>query len=398
MQEAKILSAMFDSRSAYDRISAHITPKDLGPQAEIICKQLKLYYEADPQATSADYEIILERIKRSLQNPKHHEMFEELLRNRLPHIDVSSINVAKEIVDRKKYTIGLDLAKALAVNDVAAIQGAMQQYSEIASQTALEEASEEFSGMPVAELIEGKLSRKNLIRVAPKQLNDRLDGGVLRGNSIIYFARPESGKTLFAVNSIRGFLHQGLKVLYVGNEDPLAQVLIRVISSVTGMTKAQIQSDPVKAQEILDRNHYNKLFMKELTPGTIPEIRELVKELDPDVLIVDQVRNLLVKADSRVTTLEKAAAEVRQIGKEFDCVTVMLTQAGGSAEGKLYLDMNDVDNSKTGIPAAADILIGAGSDKNFEEHDMRMFTLCKNKLGQHGSFEVTLQPMVSRIV
>lgn len=399
MQETKILAAICRSRRTYERIFQHIEPQTLGASADVICSAIRDYYEKDPQAALVDTEILYKRIIRTIPNPKHHEVFEEMLLKTIPSIDISLINIEREVIDQKIEVAGWDLAAALGNGNTKKIEKALREYERLLELDSLDEPKESYEGMTVKDLLSDKLSRENLIGIAPKELNEKLNGGVLRGNSIIYFSRPELGKTLFAVNCIRGFLHQKLRVLYVGNEDPLAQVLVRVMSSVTGLNRDQLEADPEGAQELLNKSGYDGLVMKELCPGTIPEIRALVREIEPDVLIVDQMRNIAVKADNRVGTLEKAAQEIRNIGKEFNCVTVMLTQAGSTAEDKLYLDMNDIDGSKTGIPAAADVLIGAGADHNFQKANLRMFTLCKNKVSaNHSSFQVQIQPMISRIV
>src|SRR5690606_34278645 len=117
----------------------------------------------------------------------------------------------------------------------------------------------------------------------------------------------------------------------------------------------------------------------------------------PDVILVDQLRNLKSKEDSRVNQLDEVARGLRDIGKAKKIVVVDVTQAGESAEGKSVLTMTDIDSSKTGVPAAADLLIGVGANKEQEASGFRVLSLCKNKInGYHGALTVKVNPFISR--
>jgi len=53
--------------------------------------------------------------------------------------------------------------------------------------------------------------------------------------------------------------------------------------------------------------------------------------------------------------------------------------------------MSDVDSSKTGLPASADLMIGLGMDHTMQANGMLGISLCKNKLsGDHAKFTVSV--------
>ena len=98
-----------------------------------------------------------------------------------------------------------------------------------------------------------------------------------------------------------------------------------------------------------------------------------------------------VAADSKNAQLEAAANEARSVGKDARLLVVSITQAGNSATDKVYLDMNDVDNSKTGIPGAVDLMIGVGADNAMKANGLLGISLPKNKLGGlHDKFTVSV--------
>ena len=80
----------------------------------------------------------------------------------------------------------------------------------------------------------------------------KLVKGVGRGNLVIVFARPETGKTAFWVSLVanrNGFASQGAKVHALVNEEPAVRTQMRLISCWTGMTKDEIVNDVDKAKE-----------------------------------------------------------------------------------------------------------------------------------------------------
>ncbi len=57
-----------------------------------------------------------------------------------------------------------------------------------------------------------------------------------------------------------------------------------------------------------------------------------------------------------------------------------------------------IDFSNTGIPAQADLMIGIGVTKEYEENGLRMLSLPKNKLsGRHVHFPLRLSNQISRL-
>jgi hypothetical protein len=164
------------------------------------------------------------------------------------------------------------------------------------------------------------------------------------------------------------------------------------------MTRNEVLENPAEAEAKANASGYGLVVFAGLSPGTPTEIEELVVEHTPDVLIVDQLRNLNVKEDNFVRALEKAASAVRNIGKRHHCVVISVTQAGDSASGKSVLDMGDVDNSNTGIPAQADVLLGIGMSSEDEARGFRVLSLCKNKPGgNHDFFPVAVEPAKSMV-
>jgi len=402
--ERKIIAAFLQSRQAWESAKDHVNDKDLSPEGSLILNEIKEFYDADKTANRCDVEILCERIKRRVQSEKLARVVIGVLQG-LP-TDVSAINVGRELIDLKAHRVGLELASALAAGKRGeGVRKLVDSYIELHDSVGREVGasaadSEGIStGLPVADLLVQHFNPDNLIQLWPESLNAQIDGGAKPGHHILIFAPTEMGKSLFAINAVAGFLKQGLKTLYIGNEDPAADLLMRVISRLTGLNKYEVQDNPAKAQELLDKRNYGLLTMAALAPGNFPRIHKLVDEYDPKVVVLDQLRNLDVQSENRTQALEKAATEARNLAKRRQVLVVSITQAADSASGKRILNRGDVDGSNVGIPGQIDLMVGIGADEEMERQNVRMLSFPKNKLsGKHEPLSVTIDPLLSKVI
>lgn len=347
------------------------------------------YYNTDGSVRQCSSDIVRERALR-LPNPKHAEAVDSYLRG-LPE-SVSIPNVIHDIIEHKRGVISDKLSVALA-NRSPEVPDLLKEYGRIGSEPgeASEMGSSEILDFADTSYLEAEPQENEaLIQLWPKSLNNAVGGGAKRGHQILVFARPEAGKTLVTLNLVAGFLHQELRVLYVGNEEPVTDLRTRLTQRILKLSKAQVLADRVGAAKALDKRLRGTLFLAGLAPGTFPEIERHCDKLEPDVVVLDQLRNIRVQAGARVEELEAAATAARNLAKRRSILVVSVTQAGDSATNKIYLDLNDVDSSKTGIPAQMDLMIGVGSNQDMQEAGMLGFSLCKNKLsGEHARFTVS---------
>lgn len=394
--EKRLLSAAIVSRGSYNSVFAKLNPDKMSPIGKYVAELIKNYYEADVNATKVDRAVLAERANGKFVNPKQSEAVKAYIEGL--DDDISVPNLLQDISDFKQQAIGDELAMAIAnKSDKREIAELITKYQD-ASLVLSDDDETVYNSFSVERLVNKSFASEHLVKLLPKALNDKCDGGARPGHHILVYARPEIGKTLFVINLTAGFLAQNLKVLYVGNEDPATDLLIRVVARLSKMSKQQILEEPKKAEERAKAKGYDNLIIASLSPGNFFDIRKLVETHKPNVVILDQLRNIDVKSDSRVQGLEKAATEARNLGKKYGVVVVSVTQAGESAEGKAVLGRDDIDFSKTGIPAQVDLMIGIGADISMEKHGIRTVSLPKNKLsGNHDYFSISINPSIGTV-
>ena len=402
--EQPLIAAAIRSRNDYELIKEYIDlrQKTYSKPFQVVMSKIGEYYARDGDADFVIPDILMTQITESIRNEKHVSQFTDLIAESLA-TTASDSNVRAAILLAKQQEVGDRLSVAIVSgSDGASIDELIDEYSELRSMTSLDELSEQgleiYHEVNLHDLVVAEYDPSALIKLYPTSLNDRLDGGAKRGHHITVFARPEAGKTAFCVNLAAGIARQGFKVLYFINEDRPQDIILRLVSNLSGMTKFQIQQNPAKAQATAIENGFNNVIVVSWSPGTPAQIEEYIEKYGPDAIIVDQLRNLKVRADNRVNQLEYAATAIRTIAKKWNVLAVSVTQAGDSAEGKPVLDMGDVDFSNTGIPAQADVMIGIGYDAALDAEGLRTISLPKNKIsGIHDSFPVRITPQLSRV-
>jgi len=397
MREKQVLSSVIRSRDAWARVAGHVERNDFSEQGWVVWAAVSDYYDTDPAAASADAGILGEAIARTIPADKHKDMFRNLVAG-LSEAEVSPANVVADLLATKRERVGRQLAAALLEGTDA--HRLIEEYTTLQHTEDLVDADETEArqGMSVRELVEDKFDPSNLIKIVPEALNKRLGGGVKPGHHLILFARPEMGKTMCTIEMMAGFARQGLPVLYIGNEDPVDDINMRLVNRMSGMTKEQVLADPDDADLRAREAGYDNVVLVSLAPGTPREITALIEKYEPAVLVLDQLRNLNMSQDNYVLALENAAKQARQWAKRYSCVVVSVTQAGDSADRKAVLDMGDVDYSNTGIPAQADVMIGLGANDNLKGRGEVCISLPKNKVsGRHEYFTVLTQPQLSKL-
>lgn len=396
MTEGKLLAAVAQDRAHFDALSGADIAEYLSDKGQAILNEIAEYYTTDTAASSVDLELLGNRLARKY--PKHEQMFRAVISSFSE--PVSGVNILMEVIALKKEALREKLIAALAGGKEKYIDTLITEWQAANTAVVGNETATVFNGVGLDELLT-KTSEADRLLVEPVDMGNQMAGGPLRGHNTIIFARPDVGKTACALTIAACALKQEKRVLYCGNEDPAEVMVERLISNLTNVPLNKLHLDPSRIMTVANNRGYQSFFFVEMYPGSAGEIEKHIKQVEPDVLIVDQLRNLKDKDTNRVIQLDTVARELRNLGKRYKLYNFALTQAGDSAENKLYLEMGDVDFSNTGIPGAADCMIGIGANTAYMAQGHRMLSFPKNKIGGVSGREpvrVTLDAMRSKFV
>lgn len=389
-REQRILAAVLNNRKAYQAVAGIREEKDFSEQGWMLMQEVDGFYDLDVAAALIDTDLLKDRIARTY--PKAGRALATIIDGLQP---VSVDNVVKDYVELKREALEHMIGEAMLAGEP--YEDMLEKLNIVETMEDHEESTV-FIGTDIEDLLQS-MSGENLISVSPKVLNDKLDGGFMGGHQFAIYAPTEVGKSMISISICCGFLRQGIKVLYCGNEDPARSMLVRFYNNLCGMTKDEIKANPAKARAAAISNGYNNLIFKELTPGSLREVRSLIEKYEPKVCLVDQMANMECRSSSKVEKNEILAAGLRAMAKKYDVVMGIVHQASDDAYGKNILEKNHMYYSNVGVQGQMDVMIGIGMDSSYEQQDLRMLCLTKNKLGgTHDHIPVRVSPALSMVM
>jgi len=329
------------------------------------------------------------------------EKFNELLID-IKEVEEPNKEIAKDIM---RILYDRDLAQRIAVEATEIFNGKEANFSEISSMIDKHKSGIDDDKIPavtndITEVI-------NLLDVTTKWkfnipvLKENV-GGIGDGNLIIAFARPETGKTAFWVSLCtgpNGFAAQGAKVHAFINEEPAIRTQMRAISCYTGMTRDEIIQDKEATQEIWGEIKDN-ISMFDTVDWSIEDIDAHCEKHKPDIIVIDQLDKINITGTYARTDekLRQVYTSVREIAKRRECAIIAISQASAEAHNRNSISFNQMENSKTGKAAEADLIIGIGRNANIDtENTIRTLCVSKNKInGYHGEPVCTIRREISR--
>lgn len=395
--ELQLIAALIASREAYSSVRQHLNLQDYSPITAVVIKAIDRWYESDKEAQHADLDLLRQDLLTRVKTEDHQEQINTLLDNSV-EVDSSPANVARIVLESKKGITGYNLAQAiLAKEDEDEVAALIDEYNDLRSRISLAE-SEEDEVLSSEDFMSTLDTAAGEFMIWPKSLGRRL-GLASRGHHIVVSALPEIGKTALSVNMSCGLAHQGFTGLYFGNEEPIKMLQMRFVTNMSGMNRDEVLTTPDKAFSLARERGLDNITLASPVPCTYAKVRALVEKHRPDFVVMDQVRNMRVKAENRTNQLEAAAQAMREIAREFNCLVISVTQAADSARDKLYLDDGDIDSSNIGIPGACDAILLMGADDEYKKRGVRMVNLAKNKIGgDHEPIPVRVNAPLSRVL
>ena len=231
-------------------------------------------------------------------------------------------------------------------------------------------------------------------------------GSLRQGDFGFIFARPETGKTTFLASEISKMIQQtNGEIIWFNNEEQGNKVAIRCYQAVLGVTAEKLFSNLDMYQKQFEDMVQNRIKLYDFEDSSrASRIEAILKESNPALIIFDQIDKIKgFKGDRNDLELKAIYQWAREIAKTYAPV-IGVSQAGGEAEGKLWLTMDMVDGSKTAKQGEADWILGIGKEQDNTSRT-RYLNITKNKLLgdsdtlpelRHGSAQVLIKPEIAR--
>lgn len=240
-------------------------------------------------------------------------------------------------------------------------------------------------------------------------LNKRL-GSLRKGNFGFVFARPETGKTTFLSSEVTHMATQistpgSGPVLWFNNEQPGADVQLRIYEAALGKTRKELRAEREKYGNEYKTLFGGKILLVDDVTASRGKIEAVCAREKPSLIIFDQIDKITgFKADRRDLEMGEIYKWAREMAKTY-CPVIGVCQADGSADGEAWLNMGHVADAKTAKQAEADFILGIGKSHDGGKEFIRYISICKNKLSgdddtepslRHEKVTVLLQPEIGR--
>ena len=329
------------------------------------------------------------------------EKFSELVED-IKEVQEPSKEIAKDIM---RILSDRDLAQRIAVEATEIFNGKEAKFTDITGM--IEKHKQNISEEKTPAVTSDVEQVLDLLDVTTKWkfnipvLKENV-GGIGGGNLMIAFARPETGKTAFWVSLCagpNGFAEQGAKIHAFINEEPAIRTQMRAISCYTGMTREEIIQEKNIAQNSWTEIK-NNISMFDTVDWSMEDVDAHCEKHKPDIIVIDQLDKINVTGTYARTDekLRQIYTSVREIAKRRDCAVIAISQASADAHNRNSISFDQMENSKTGKAAEADLIIGIGRNSNSDlENKIRTLCVSKNKInGYHGEPVCTIRRSISR--
>ena len=228
-----------------------------------------------------------------------------------------------------------------------------------------------------------------------KELNVSL-GPLHKGDFILIGKRPETGGTTALTDNLTHMIGQTQgKAIIFNNEEMGSKVQLRLYQSALNATTRELMKAPQRAEQKYRELGCDRILVYDAPAIHVREVEAICKQVQPAIIAFNTLPKIKgFGKENEVMRLQQLSQWARELSKRYGPV-LAVWQADGTAEGKKWLEMNQLDWSKTGAIGEADAIIMIG--KGHDEDDKRYIHICKNKLPggpishedfRHGKFPV----------
>ena len=407
MVEELIINLFCNDKSYYDKYYKHINLNYIKVNFVNIYKLFLVvanFYEKNNNNSISKSDLEIAYHSNYLLEDSERDELSNTITRILDH-DVNIQNVTEYLNSHRKRCLSGEIAKlALDVEDGSAEPHELIEKLQEFDHEKIEDDTIESVNMDLNDLYQSQVATPGL-RWRLNWLNKSL-GSLRQGDFGFIFARPETGKTTFLASEMTHMITQTEgDILWFNNEEQGKKVAVRCYQALLGKTNKELFDDLENNANQYKERIQDRLKIYDFEDSSrANRIEQIIKTTNPALIIFDQVDKIKgFKADRYDLELKATYQWAREIAKMYAPV-IAVSQAGGTAEGKLWLTMDDVDSSKTAKQGEADWILGIGKEQD-NTSNMRFLNISKNKLLgdsdtlpdlRHGNAQVMIKPDIAR--
>lgn len=364
-------------------------------------------HEADEDVTPESLTLTLYTMYPNLRDDERHLIDDAI--QKITNLEIDEAQALEYLNTHLEQTIATQIAiKGLEISQGKGSLGTIRELLDKAVITEPETTQESFVTTDLELLVNETVLTEGL-RWRLNTMN-KMMGSLRKGNFGFVFARPETGKTTFLASEVMFMAEQAKErglgpVLWLNNEEDGSKVMLRCYQAVFGIDRQELYTNLQHYKDEFERRVGGHFLFYDDASINKKTVEKLCKQHKPSLIIFDQIDKVIWYESERYDLKMKAIYQwARELAKTY-CPVIGVCQAGGTAEGKKYLNMNDVDSSHTAKQGEADFMIGIGKTNSDSEEFVRFLSLAKNKLDgdvdsdpdlRHGKMPIIIHPNIAR--
>lgn len=405
---------LFERRELYDRYGRFIKPHTLSSDSLLLFNDIGEYYNTDPEMSVIDwghFDTWFKVVKHSKFDKDKLEMFSRTIENINKTIIGREANLLLKSLMVRDYANQI-AHKALHIvdndGDVNDIMSLVDEYNVQIGRAA--EIEKKFVTVDFDDIIDHVVAGDGMDwRLTELNL---ACGPIRKGDFIIIAARPDAGKTTMLASEATYMakqLEKDTHVLWFNNEEAGKKVQYRILQAALGKDSDFIQANRPRIQDLYtaEVGQLDKIKVYDDKRMHVKDIEEALRNYRPGLIIFDQLWKIFGFEKESVSEVDRQTrlfAWARELASNY-CPVITVHQADGTAEGELWIEMNQLYGSKTGVQGEADAIITLGRSHAEHMNKTRGLYVPKNKLAggpksdetyRNGKFELTIQPEIAR--
>jgi archaellum biogenesis ATPase FlaH len=218
--------------------------------------------------------------------------------------------------------------------------------------------------------------KNNMVSTGWKSIDQKLYGGVNRGEITLFAGNSGAGKSLFLQNISLNWVQMGLNVIYITAELSELLTAMRIDSMLTHISTRELfkNLDTVELKIKMEAKRMGRLQIKYLPPGTTSNgIKAYLKEFEiqtgvkPDAIVIDYL-DLLYPNNTRINPSDLfvkdkfVTEELRALAVELNLLCISASQLNRSAVQETEYDQSMIAGGISKINTADNVIAISTSD------------------------------------
>jgi len=403
MTEIKLL-CWLGNRERYDKYRVLVQDHTLTAEASCILNDMGKYMTTN-EDDDIDWDAFCTwflTVEHPVFKPEKVDLYRAIINNIATNEDEISSSIINVFIGRDYANRIYEVARGISegstsTDELDKIPELLDKYN--AESKVVTEDESLFVDVDVKGLIEGTAAMDGLHWRL--EWLERAMGPLTKGNFVVISSVPDGGKTTFLASEgthMATQLSEEHPVLWFCNEEATDSVQLRTIQAALNKTFTELTSDPTLADESYKDLIGDKLLIfKEQSSLNVRTINKVVKDKQPGLIIIDQLRKIGGFSDSsEYIRLQKLFEWGRTLAQDY-CPVLTVHQADATAVGTKFIEAHQLHGSKVDIQGACDAIVTIGRSLDpTEDASNRYIYIPKNKFRtaeealRNGRFEVSI--------